>query len=178
VFSAPPGGKEVTKIWRSPVYTRLAAMEYLRAAAFAAADDPERANYLFIAIDNMCHWGHVSIRQVKGFPTLALGNLDTCRPPFGAEPELMMVEPEKDVQKLINRLDSLVKSGSAQLHLTASSIPSPIQTTRRLLLSLTSFRQSLHPTKKSPSGLHLTDGSSRTTPSSTRSRRRIRRGTP
>lgn len=115
----------VQSTWWNPSYGREAACDYITAAAFSADDDPERANYLFIAINNMCHSGHVSIRDIKALYDIALKSMEAARPLFGDDAEANHQADEKRVRKLYKKLDTLVKSGKATLGSRLHPFPDP-----------------------------------------------------
>ncbi|KAG9030155.1 hypothetical protein FRB95_004293 [Tulasnella sp. JGI-2019a] len=118
----PPKGTILTTWW-SPFYTRRTACDYIAGAAFRADDDPECSNYLFIAISNMCHTGHVSIRDVKAVYEIALTSMNAARPLFGDDG--IHQDVEERARKLIQQLDSLVDSGKATLNSLLHPFPDP-----------------------------------------------------
>lgn len=90
-------------------------MRYVQAAASCADDDPERANYLCVALLHMTFSGHVSIQDIKGIYKLALASIAASKLLFGDEPTVMKPEGLKQAKKFIRKLDALVGSGNATL---------------------------------------------------------------
>lgn len=101
-------------LWRSPKFTRLAAAHYIRAAAFTTPDDPERANHLAAALENMCHSGHVSISDVKSIYEIAMQAREDSRRLYEEVPNVVPIyDMVGRAATFIQRLDALVESGQA-----------------------------------------------------------------
>lgn len=104
--------------------TRNAACDYIKAAAFCSDDDPERANYLSIALTNMCHSGHVSIRDIKDIYDLLFKGIESSKTLFGDDPEdAIHSKDATKVGKFVTKLDVLVKGGKATLESRLKPIP-------------------------------------------------------
>ncbi|KAG9003294.1 hypothetical protein FRB94_003240 [Tulasnella sp. JGI-2019a] len=103
-------------LWRSPGFTREVACNYLQAAAYCADDDPERANYLCIALLHMCMSGHVSIDDIQAVYAIAQENVEAARLLFGDDVDANHHRTIGRVQKFIEKLHSLVASGEATIH--------------------------------------------------------------
>jgi hypothetical protein len=93
-----------TRIWRSPTSTRKAASDYLSAAALAADDDPQRLSYIYYAILNMCHSGHIAIADLLALGEMMEQCLTCCESLFGDDEDSLNPKKVTEIRELMKKL--------------------------------------------------------------------------